>query len=72
MVPPARVERAAHGLGIRCSILLSYGGNFASQGGPRFNTIWTVLSMTRPDIQTHFLKTARKPETLGMKHRNGQ
>ncbi len=27
LVPLARVERAAHGLGIRCSILLSYRGN---------------------------------------------
>ena len=27
MVPPARLERAAHGLGIRCSVHLSYGGN---------------------------------------------
>ena len=26
LVPPARFERAAPGLGIRCSILLSYGG----------------------------------------------
>ncbi len=26
LVPPARLERAAHGLGIRCSIHLSYGG----------------------------------------------
>jgi hypothetical protein len=26
LVPPARLERAATGLGIRCSILLSYGG----------------------------------------------
>ncbi len=26
LVPLARVERAAHGLGIRCSILLSYRG----------------------------------------------
>ncbi len=25
-MPPARFERAAYGLGIRCSILLSYGG----------------------------------------------
>lgn len=27
LVPLARVERAAHGLGIRCSILLSYRGS---------------------------------------------
>jgi hypothetical protein len=26
LVPPARLERAAHGLGIRCSVHLSYGG----------------------------------------------
>ena len=26
-VPPARFERTTYGLGIRCSILLSYGGN---------------------------------------------
>ena len=26
MVPPTRFERAAYGLGIHCSILLSYGG----------------------------------------------
>ena len=26
MVPPTRIERAARGLGNRCSIRLSYGG----------------------------------------------
>ena len=33
MVPLARVERAAHGLGIRCSILLSYRGGFTEVEG---------------------------------------
>ena len=47
LVPLARVERAAHGLGIRCSILLSYRGNLVSQNFPRFNMIWPVLSITR-------------------------
>ena len=28
MVPPTRIERAARGLGNRCSIRLSYGGNY--------------------------------------------
>jgi hypothetical protein len=28
MVPPVRFERTTHGLGIRCSILLSYGGRY--------------------------------------------
>lgn len=32
MVPPARLERAAHGLGIRCSIRLSYGGTVFTWG----------------------------------------
>ena len=27
LVPPTRIERAARGLGNRCSIQLSYGGN---------------------------------------------
>ena len=36
LVPLARFERAAHGLGIRCSILLSYRGVFES---PRSATI---------------------------------
>ncbi len=27
LVPPTRIERAARGLGNRCSIRLSYGGN---------------------------------------------
>ena len=27
VVPPRRFERLTYGLGIRCSILLSYGGN---------------------------------------------
>jgi hypothetical protein len=30
MVPPRRFERLTYGLGIRCSILLSYGGIFFS------------------------------------------
>ena len=29
LVPPTRIERAARGLGNRCSIQLSYGGNNA-------------------------------------------
>ena len=28
LVPPTRFERAAYGLGIHCSILLSYGGTY--------------------------------------------
>ena len=28
VVPPTRFERAAYGLGIHCSILLSYGGTY--------------------------------------------
>ncbi len=39
LVPLARVERAAHGLGIRCSILLSYRGDLVSQDYSRFNMV---------------------------------
>ena len=42
MVPPRRFERLTYGLGIRCSILLSYGGllNFQSVIIHRFS--WFV------------------------------
>ncbi len=33
MVPPPRFERGTPGLGIRCSILLSYGGTNILEGG---------------------------------------
>lgn len=46
LVPLARVERAAHGLGIRCSILLSYRGDLVSQDFQHFNMVWPVLSIT--------------------------
>lgn len=36
MVPPARLERATYGLGIRCSILLSYGGSEKEQTMVKF------------------------------------
>jgi hypothetical protein len=45
MVPPARFERAAHGLGIRCSILLSYGGTWIRYREKGFNTILVGVSI---------------------------
>ena len=40
LAPPARLERAAHGLGIRCSIRLSYGGTRLMFWEDAFNTIY--------------------------------
>ena len=52
MVPLARVERAAHGLGIRCSILLSNRGDRVLQDCPRFNTVLYCLSIIRDNGAT--------------------
>ena len=39
MVPPRRFERPANGLGNRCSILLSYGGNGGFRKRPIIQTL---------------------------------
>ena len=39
LVPPTRIERAARGLGNRCSIQLSYGGNKVQTWADRKKTL---------------------------------
>ena len=45
LVPPTRIERAARGLGNRCSIRLSYGGNKSYVKDQRVSSTILVLNI---------------------------
>ena len=63
MVPPRRFERLTYGLGIRCSILLSYGGLFIYKELPKpfFQPVSNLCQLSLiSGYSTYFLRFVKR------------